>query len=208
MRGLASLRRGTKVKISREELEARVIYASVVAGKSADFADEACKRLWVLLKAYKGRQGSPEENSPFWRIRRVIAKHGSPDYILRLARTGNYTKLTKCLHELVIADVDLATCKPSELEAIHGIGPKTSRFFITWTRPEARYAVLDTHILRWMRKRGHDAPESTPSMPRYKVLEDLFLAEADKLGLTPRQLDYALWKQAAGREQEDAHFRP
>jgi thermostable 8-oxoguanine DNA glycosylase len=80
---------------------------------------------------------------------------------------------------------------------IHGIGPKTSRFFILWTRPHERYAALDVHILRWLRGLGHNAPRSTPNGRKYGELEKIFLSEADKRGLSPGELDAQVWE--AGR---------
>ena len=76
---------------------------------------------------------------------------------------------------------------------------KTSRFFIVWTRPEEKYAVLDTHILRWLRQRGVWTPERTPRYPReYERIEDTFIKIADSLGLTPRELDWKIWKESSG----------
>jgi thermostable 8-oxoguanine DNA glycosylase len=102
------------------------------------------------------------------------------------------------LQQLAEAGLNLQTCEPADLEKIHGIGPKTARFWILWTRPDARYAALDVHILRWMRERGHKAPKQTPSAPKtYARLEKAFLAEADKRGLTPRELDFKIWQASA-----------
>ena len=87
---------------------------------------------------------------------------------------------------------------PEELEEIHGIGPKTSRFFIMWTRPGANYAALDTHILKWLALRGHKVPKSTPSGKKYKEIEKIFLREAAELGMSPQELDTIIWKSFSG----------
>jgi thermostable 8-oxoguanine DNA glycosylase len=117
------------------------------------------------------------------------------DRRLREARTGNYGKLARGLRELVDARLDLARCTPAELQRVYGIGPKTSRFWILWTRPGARYAALDVHVLRWLRSLDYQAPASTPANPKlYDQLERAFLAEADRRGLTPRELDFEIWQ--------------
>jgi thermostable 8-oxoguanine DNA glycosylase len=122
-----------------------------------------------------------------------VNKAGRLETILRESRTGNYTKLAACIRGLLTAKLDLATCAPIDLEAIHGIGPKTSRFFILWTRPGAEYAALDVHVLRWLRLMGHDAPKATPTGAKYAELERVFLVLAKSFGMTPRELDHAIW---------------
>ena len=174
------------------ELEARMIYAMIVAGKSAKFADGVTNRLIGHL--------APGE-MPLEMIRR-IARSGALNGILRECRSGSYTKLTRGFTELAESSLDLRTCSAEALEAIHGIGPKTARFFILWTRPGARYAALDRHILRWLKEQGYKVPESTPSGKRYKDLEKSFLAEADKHDLSPRELDSKIWEEYSGYRGE------
>lgn len=175
---------------SHAELERMLIYSIIVAGKSANFADTVMSSLFPL--------GS-SKLSPFEELRSY-----SPTFRLWLFRsvgTGNYTKLHKAIGELLEADLDLWTCTPEDLEKIHGIGPKTARFFILWTRPNARYAALDVHVLRWLREvEGHkDCPKATPQNPKeYKKWEDVFLGYADAAGVTPRQLDWEIWSAGSG----------
>jgi thermostable 8-oxoguanine DNA glycosylase len=171
--------------MSTAELEWRLIYAVIVAGKSARFTEGAMRRLALT-----------SDRSPFRNVQQWIT-YNQLENVLKEARTGNYTKLAKCLRELVYKNLNLSTCTPQDLETIHGIGPKTSRFFILWTRPDARYAALDVHVLRWMNKLGYDAPRTTPSGDKYAKLEKLFLEEADKRGLTPGELDAQIWDQGA-----------
>jgi len=163
------------------ELEWRLIYAMIVAGKSAVFANACVRRLRGLIS-----------DPPLETIKSLTPSELVES--LRDARTGNYHKLRRGLREAAAAELDLLTCGPKDLEAIYGIGPKTARFFILWTRPHARYAALDVHVLRWMRDRGHAAPASTPSSSTiYRQLELAFIAEADRRGLTPRELDLQIW---------------
>jgi thermostable 8-oxoguanine DNA glycosylase len=188
-----------KSRESEAELQWRLVYSVIVAGKSAAFAEKAMRRLFP----------KQDTDAPFDSIRLSILpdRYGLLDNRLRAARTGNYRKLNRCLRELVTANLDLSTCEPFELEAIHGIGPKTSRFFILWTRPEALYAALDTHILKWLRYLGHDAPMATPSSPAlYAKLEKIMLAEAAARQMTPRELDATIWEWCNGRFHKNGEW--
>jgi thermostable 8-oxoguanine DNA glycosylase len=173
--------------VTLAELQKRLLYAMIVAGKSAEFANA------VFSRFMRGCSVLPFS----W-----IAKMGDDELLERLttAKTGNYTKLARGFRELVDAAIDLRSCGPEQLEEIHGIGPKTARFWLLWTRPNARYAALDVHILRWLREQGYAAPKATPAYTvRYQQLEKAFLAEADKRGMTPRELDLQIWETAASK---------
>jgi len=160
----------------------QLIYSLIVAGKAASFAREALKRLFR------------DEDPPFETVRGWIRK-GCLMRKLKAARTGNYTKLSKALRQLVsVENLDLTQCSIEDLEAFHGIGPKTARFFVLWTRPDAQCAALDVHILRWLQSLGYDAPRQTPaSRKRYHELEEVFLKEAAIRRLTPANLDRKIW---------------
>ncbi len=166
------------------ELEERLIYAVIVAGKAASFADKATEALYKLL----------DGPTPLLYLAKL--HYADIENLCRAARTGAYRKIARSLHELSRNHPDLVNCLPEGLEKYYGIGMKTSRFFIVWTRPEARYAVLDTHILRWMRQRGVWTPDRSPRYRNtYERLESIFIKHADSLGLTPRQLDWKIWSE-------------
>ncbi|MBA4136732.1 MAG: hypothetical protein C0518_05390 [Opitutus sp.] len=165
--------------MSTAELQYRLLYSMVVAGKSAKFADAVLRRLFKY-------------EPPFEAIRRW-KQVGIIEAELRKARSGNYAKLARGFAELAESKINLRKCTPADLEEIHGVGPKTSRFFILWTRPGAEHAALDTHVLKWLRYIGHDAPKSTPSGDKYAALEKVFISAARARGMTPRELDSAIW---------------
>ena len=147
------------------------------------------------------------EYTPLEAVRVWDREAGKLVEVLRDCRIGNYTKNAQALREVAHCPLlDLATVSPEQLEQFHGIGPKTSRFFILWTRPWERYAALDTHILRWLNEQGIKAPRTTPKGKRYYELEAEFIRLADEAGMTPRELDYQIWTEAAGRSQEDAGY--
>lgn len=164
------------------ELQYRLLYSIVVAGKSASFAENAMKKFLAHTPFML----------PFNAIRH-LAGTKMLAVVIRSSRMGNYTKLERAFAEVVKLNPDLSTCTPAELEKIHGIGPKTSRFFIIWTRPGARHAAIDTHVLKWLRFIGHAVPKSTPSGSKYERWEAVFLAEADRRKVTARDLDARIW---------------
>jgi len=134
---------------------------------------------------------------PFTVIERLI-RMGRLGRRLRELRTGQYTRIEKAFNALVAGEIDLWRCTVQDLEAIHGIGPKTARFFLLKTRPGVRCAALDTHILKWLKARGHSVPKATPqSGKRYAEIEKIFLEECDKAGKAPAELDSEIWRSYA-----------
>lgn len=183
------------------EREAKLLYAIIVAGKKADFADRA---LNALLTAMRAEQDAKPDMLPF-DLLRVALRNSAMLNCLRRAKTGNYTKIFNAFREIIANPPDLHKCTPEDLEKIHGVGPKTSRFYIIWARPEERFAALDVHVLRWLKAQGvKGVPKSTPTGAKYARLEKIFLQMADERGMTPRALDKQIWAAGAGRTQETA----
>lgn len=173
------------------QVEAKLLFSVIVAGKSAKFAEAALRRL-IFPNSRK---------SPFGQLRDLI-RYNILGTRLRDCRTGNYTKIEKAFVAIVKAKFNFKTVTPAELEKIHGIGPKTSRFFIMWIRPKEIYAALDVHVLRWMRNNGvPNVPPSTPSGERYAKFEHIFIEMAKDRNMTPRQLDELIW--VAGSEGKE-----
>lgn len=162
-----------------KELQARLIFSVVVAGKNAKFARNVIDKLFGKYKKL-----------PFDVVKQWV-KDGSLEKRLRKARSGNYGKLVKCLPKLIELNPRTATLE--ELEQISGIGPKTSRFYHLWIGKNTRCAALDVHILKFLRALGYNAPKSTPTGQKYRDLEEVFLAECVKRNTTPNQLDADVW---------------
>lgn len=165
-------------------LQWRIVYSVLVANKSAKFADTVMERLFVVIG-----------EMPFEVIEKIIGEARLSAW-LRAAHTGRYRVLTKTFPALL--NINLRTCGVQTLELVPGIGPKTARFFLLWTRPDIEVAALDRHILKWLRKQGVDAPIGTPQPGKtYQRLERIFIEEARKRKISVRDLDYAVWSMYA-----------
>ncbi len=140
-------------------------------------------------------------------------RHAHPTQLMRslkAAKTGQYTSLQNAIMtlapKLTWNEDWLKVCTVEDLEALPGVGPKTARYFLMNTRPDQRYAALDTHILQFLEAReGIDVPKSTPTSAKYAELEDTFLLIADFEGVSPVDLDIAVWR--ASRERHPLAWR-
>lgn len=148
----------TNFQRTDEELESFIIFAIAVAGKKASKTADLIAK--VLGEA------KPDE-TPFEFIKRIpLEDH------LRFWRVGQYKRIVPAITGAM--KLNLRTCTMADLLKIHGIGPKTANFFLLHSRPNHEGAVLDTHILRWMREvHGVKTPKQTPSGKRYDELEAL-----------------------------------
>jgi thermostable 8-oxoguanine DNA glycosylase len=113
---------------------------------------------------------------------------------LKYFRVGQYNRIYKALKQTVETNFDVKNATIEDMEAIHGVGPKTARMFIMHSRPNQNVAALDTHILKFLRAKGYEAPKSTPSGKKYRELEEAFVSEAKKINMTPADLDLYIWE--------------
>ena len=174
---------------SQADLELFAVFAVCVAGKKAQQTADK------VNEHFRDVQTPTKQLTPFETIKSLIGANIFGGY-LQHARFGQYKRIYRALRDLAESSLDLKTCSVEDLEGIHGIGPKTSRFIIMHSRPNQRLATLDTHILRWMRDQGIETPKATPQSKKlYKELEDKFLTLCDKCAILPSQLDLKIWKQ-------------
>lgn len=174
----------TNFQRTEAELQEFLLFCVCVAGKSSE---QQAVKLDKFLTC-------PEDAHPFQYIC-DLNFCGLLRIELENVKMGQYTRIGKAFTAIANANLDLRTCSLKDLEAIPGVGPKTARFFMLHSREGQEVAVLDTHILSWMRARGWKAPKATPSQPLYGKLEVAFLMECVWSGQSPATLDLAIWKE-------------
>jgi thermostable 8-oxoguanine DNA glycosylase len=176
----------TNFKRTQYELEAFWLFCILTAGKTASVQS---KKLTAFL-ANTHQMGL----TPFEYIRH-IEEHCdySLDDAIRHEKLGQYTRVERAFLESL--SLDLSNCTVDELESVYGVGCKTSRFFLLHTRPKQKLAVLDTHILKWLRAEGMTtAPSKTPTNTNtYKRWEMRFLRHAKYLDRDVAELDLEIW---------------
>lgn len=168
------------------ELQEWWLFSIVVAGKTARTQAQLLDNFLNAIAHYG--------ETPFEAIRAANVA-GVLEDELRASHLGQYTRIMKCF--LQSLDVNIREASVAELETIHGIGPKTARMFVMHSRKDARYAALDTHILKFLADAGHEVPKTTPSGAKYALLEAAFLELADEAGMSPSEYDLEIWKSYA-----------
>ena len=182
----------TNFNRTEAELQEFLLFCIVVAGKNSH---QQAIKLDNFLKGI-GEYPLMENASPFNKIT-FASQHQTLLTRLKQAKLGQYDRIYKAFIEVAARFNSLKSVTVDKLETVHGIGPKTARFFVMHSRPNQRVATLDTHILRWMRDIGIEAPKATPSGKSYLELEEIFLDLCDYLGKTPAALDLEIWKESA-----------
>lgn len=187
----------TKYDRTNVEAEEFALFCLAVAGKNAN-------QTALALERFLSRR-LPEQG-PFAFIREVDSLSGLRELLVE-ARLSPYGTRERGFRALASSGLNLRTCTPQDLEAIPGIGPKTARFFVMHSRAGQEHAILDTHILKWLREQGlTTAPKTTPTGHMYASWEQSYLArargEARRRGITLADLDLMIWKHYAGRHDE------
>lgn len=180
----------TNYDLTDVQLEAHILFWVCAAGKNGRVA---ARCLDEFLEAVEGKRWGPMQA-----IFRAAQQHNLP-FLLRDCGIGCYMSKARSFLELSLAvgqkELNLRTCTAEELEKIHGIGMKTSRCFILHSRHGARYAGLDTHMLKHLRDKGvENVPKSTPSSKKeYERLEKEVLKLADEANTLPADYDLMVW---------------
>lgn len=179
--------------MARIEKEEFLLFCICVAGKNARTTQAGLHRFWTRVE---GCLGPRPKAGPFDLIREYTLRFGwdALAEALRSSGIGCYHMKAKYLIDAAYKGLgmNLDTCTAEDLERIQGVGPKTSRFFLLWTRKDIQVACLDTHVLRWLREQGVDAPKTTPTGKKYAKLEQEFLGLVPK-GMTPMEFDFQIW---------------
>ena len=176
----------TNYNQSDKELEEFILFWVCAAGKNGRTAARC-------LDKFLTRQNA---TSPFSAVLKPETLDKLPE-VLKECGIGGYKSKARTFFELAIASLigklNLRTCTASDLEAIHGIGRKTSRCFLLHSRKNAQAAGLDTHMLKHLKRLGHDVPKSTPTGKKYLTLEKIVLSLAKDAGMTPAEFDLHIW---------------
>lgn len=164
------------------------VFGVCVAGKSAN---QTAYKVEKFLETAPG-------TLPFDKLKNLLARKKLEKH-MREWRLGQYRRIGKTFRKLFT--IDPATIALEDLEQIPGIGPKTARMLLLYTRPGLEVAPLDTHILKWLKSQGYDAPKTTPPAgPKYRALERAFIAEGKKRGMNPKEWDTAVWQAYAAKD--------
>ncbi len=173
---------------SIEELQLFWLYCGFSVMRSRDRAQNA---LAQLLDSGVG-------NLPFDRLASLV-QQGTLRAELEATRIGGWERLENFIRQTVALKLDLQAGSLEDFEAVHGIGLAKARFFLLCTRDDVRVAVLDRHILQFLRDRGYaDVPDVTPkNRATYARLEAYFLQEAEKAGVHPAPFNLEQWRERA-----------
>ena len=176
----------TNFNRTQYELEAFWLFCILAAGKTASVQ---AKKLTAFLINTEHMKVTPFQYIQFLEN----DEDSSLDGAIRHDKLGQYTRIHRAFTESL--SLDLRKCTVEELENVYGVGCKTSRFFLLHTRPKQKLAVLDTHILKWLRAVGmSSAPLKTPTNTNtYRRWEMRFLRHAETLGRDLAELDLEIW---------------
>ena len=180
-----------------EQLQELLIFTICAAGKRAESIAPRVDSLFKFLQVYTGSKLP---------LNYAYAFPLSLWADLQTCGIGNYHMKARAIREVAdkigYDELNLRHCTPEQLEEIYGIGPKSARAFVMWSRPNESYAILDIHILKWLKDQGvKKVPKSTPpNRGRYSRLEHEFLKRVPK-GMTPAKFDLMIWKEYARKNK-------
>lgn len=178
----------TDFERDEEALQRFLIFGIIAAGKDSD---------WAAAKVGDLLRHKPEGVLPLaYLAENETALHNA----LVANRVGQYNRIKRAI--LDAAKTDLRTATVNEIDDIFGVGPKTARLFILHSRADAEVAVLDTHILKWLKDLGvENVPSVTPDGKEYERLERLAIRfkRANYPGLSLAQADLLIWARYSGR---------
>lgn len=180
----------TNFKASDCELEEMMLFWICAAGKNGV---TAARQLDKLLTSWWVSLGDVHL-SPFEIIEEIDSRGILADELCRFG-IGCYNNKAQYFRNLIKADLNLRKCSVEDLEAIKGIGAKTARCFVIHSRRNQWYAGLDTHVLKFLKEKGHEVPKSTPAKrsKKYCDLEQLFLSYVKESGKSVAEFDLAVW---------------
>ena len=178
-----------------------------------DRTDAELQEFWLFCLAVAGKKATmmakkvdefvklTPQFDPYTSIDRMV-HIGTLDASLRCIKMGKYALLTKGFEESAAKGTQWLRSADAEdiRKDITGAGYKTSRFFTLHSRRNEKVAVIDTHMLKYLKHIGApNVPDSIPNGSDYLRLEKLLLAEAAKKKLSMANFDLAIWSHYASK---------
>jgi len=187
----------TKFDRTEAELQEFMLFAIMVHGKKAEVQALKLEYFLTYLAAFTGCE------LPFQMVN-IAMNYELEDEedenlllkALKMYGLGQYNRLCQAIEDLLKLP-DLRTVTVEQLVNCFAVGPKTARFFIVHSRPNQEHAILDTHVLKWLRLQGVNAPESTPQGKHYAEFEKIFLTFVRHSGKSVAEFDLEIWKSFA-----------
>jgi len=94
----------------------------------------------------------------------------------------------------MVESLDARDSRSQLVQSARGLGPKQASFFLRQIGHPGRLAILDVHVLTYMRLAGLCDDVSTPrTLRRYEIVEDRLLAYSLGRGIPTHSLDQAIW---------------
>ena len=177
----------TNFKRTQEQIQEFLLFCIIVAGKNSDV--QAKK-----LDAFLFGSGC----SPFDWIDWIDGK-GILEDKLKGVKMGQYNRIAPCFREIAkrFNNGNIYNLTLNDLMSVKGIGPKTARFFLVHSQEGCDHAILDTHVLTWLRQFFGWCPKITPVGQAYLDWEQIFLDKARELwpNKSIAEIDLEIWKQ-------------
>ncbi|NTF17480.1 hypothetical protein G6L37_03535 [Agrobacterium rubi] len=175
----------TKFDRSERELQEYLMFCLAVAGKKATVIAEKLNNLL---------SGMTAQDDPFSYVTRLHSE-GRLEAELMRVRMGKYSLLREAYPAIASRFAGRLSSVPiPELEMVRGIGPKTARYFVLHSRSlPGDIAVIDTHVMKYLRHLGHEVPRRLPTRANYARLEKLMIDAARSSGMGMADFDLAVW---------------
>lgn len=174
------------------QLEELLLFSISCAGKNSDVQAEKLDRFLA-------------GGLPFATVRNYHKAGVLVDTLKRVG-LGKYKLLSEGFLQAATDKIlNLRKVNWPKLTQFTGVGLKTAKFFLCHSREDFTGAVLDTHVLNWLRGKYPSAriPKVSPTNPiKYREVEAFFLAECFKIGATPAELDLHIWKEMRNKQQQ------
>lgn len=177
-----------------------------------DRTDEELQEFWLFCLAVAGKKATmmAKKVDEFLKPRGSLTPYQYVDHLvsfttldnrLRAVKMGKYALLEKGYEQSAHKGPTwLRTASAEDIRTyVTGAGYKTSRFFTLHSRRNENVAVIDTHMLKYLKHIGApNVPDGIPNGPDYLRLEKILLAEATKKKMAMADFDLAIWSHYAG----------